>query len=64
MSSNLGAVTRTEIFSHIMPNKWRTINPWVHQFDFTIDEGNGRLHPSRYKTLMQAPQKEGGEEIK
>ena len=31
VSSNLGAVTRTGIFSHIMPNKWRTIMSWIHK---------------------------------
>ena len=30
-----------------MPNKWRTINSWVHKFDFTVDEGKGWLNPSR-----------------
>ena len=28
-------------------------------FDFTVDEGNGRLTPSRDEKLRQAPQKEG-----
>ena len=41
----------------IMPNKWRTINSWVHKIDFTVDEGLGRLNPSRDRTLRQAPQK-------
>ena len=31
------------------------------KFDFTVDEGKGRLNPSRDKKLRQAPQKEGGE---
>ena len=30
------------------------------RFDFTVDEGKGRLNPSRDKKLRQAPQKEGG----
>ena len=34
---------------------------WVHKFDSTVDEGKGRLIPSRDKKLRQAPQKEGGE---
>ena len=32
-----------------MPNKRRTINSWVYKFDFTVDEGKGRLNPSRDK---------------
>ena len=33
---------------------------WVHKkIDFTVDEGKGRLDPSRDKKLRQAPQKEG-----
>ena len=29
--------------------------------DFTVDEGNERLNPSRDKKVRQAPQKKGGE---
>ena len=63
MSSNFGAVTRTEILSHIMPNKWsgeRLVYVVGTQiFDSTVDEGNGRLNPSRDKKVRRAPQKEG-----
>ena len=30
------------------------------KFDVTVDEGRGRLNPSRDKKIKQAPQKEGG----
>ena len=33
------------------------------KFDFTVDEGKGRLNPSRDKKVRQAPQKEGGERL-
>ena len=37
----------------IMPNEWRTIKfnscMGTQKFDFTVDEGKGRLHPSRDK---------------
>ena len=50
------------IFSQIAPNKWRTILSCVNKIDFTVDEGKGRLNPSRDKKLRQAPpQKKGGE---
>ena len=53
VSSNLGAVTRTAIFPRPktnMPNKWKTINSWVHKIRLHgVDEGKGRLNPSRDK---------------
>ena len=63
VSSNFGAVTRTEILSHIMPNKWsgeRLVYVVGTQiFDSTVDEGNGRLNPSRDKKVRQSSQKKG-----
>ena len=32
-----------------MPNKWRRIISCVAKVDFTVDEGKGRLNPSREK---------------
>ena len=39
------------IIIKIMPNKWRTISliRGYTKFDFTVDEGKGRLNPSRDK---------------
>ena len=57
VSSNLGAVTRSEIFSHIMPNEVE--NDYVvdtQKIDFTVEEGKGRLNPCRDKKLRQALQ--------
>ena len=39
---------------------WDLIRGYT-KFDFAVDEGKGRLNPSRDKKLRQAPQKEGGE---
>ena len=54
MSSNLGAVTRIGIFPHKKKKKKsptsgeRLIRGYM-KFDFTDDEGKGRLNPSRDK---------------
>ena len=58
MSSNPGAFTRTGIFPHkkrkkkINAQEVRIINSLVHKiskFDFNVDQGKGRLNPSREK---------------
>ena len=41
--SNLGAVTRSGIFPHIMPNKWRTIISWVHKILLHGRRGKGTV---------------------
>ena len=57
MNSNLGAVTRTENF----PNKWRTINSWVHKIRLHGRRVEGTAESFSRLKLRQAPQKEGGE---
>ena len=67
LSSNLGAVTRTGIFSHIMPNKWRTIiMSWVLYSKFDTGQYTSRWTRERdgwillaITKLRQALQKEG-----
>ena len=62
-SSNLGAVTRTGIFPHIMPNKWRKVISWVCTQNVTYGRrGKGAAESfSRKKKLRQVLQKEGVE---
>ena len=57
VSSNLGAVTRIGIFPHKKKRKRKKSPPsrgerlirGYTKFDVTVDEGKGRLNPSREK---------------
>ena len=63
VSSNLGVVTRTGIFTHKMPNKWRTIKSLVHKIRLHGWRGKGTGESFSWEKLRHVPQKEGGWEI-
>ena len=47
----------------MMPRSGERLIRWYTKYDFMVDEGKGRLNPSRDKTninIRRAPQKEGG----
>ena len=44
-----------------MPNKWRTINSWVHKIRLYGRRGQGTAGSFSRENLRQAPQKEGRE---
>ena len=54
--SDVGARVRISAQSHKLLGFSLTLCPtsgsWVHEFDFTIDEGKERLNPSRDKKII------------
>ena len=64
VSSNPGAVTRTEIFPHKkkkkIPNGWRTIKSLVNKIRLHDRRGKKMIESLSREKLRHAPEKEGG----